>query len=124
MLALPVGLTATVPINPPLILSSLISMLPPIVDDDVFASKDPAPLLTCGSATSSTIHFSIAGNNSEISIDSGKTWLTPNGSGIHTVTSLNPNQQIVASFHQAPWFYFQLLWSFLPLQLTLIPIAY
>ncbi len=59
-------------------------------------AQDAAPVLTCGAASSSTVSFLIAGSNPQISLDTGKTWITPNGGNSHLVSGLNPNQQILA----------------------------
>lgn len=68
----------------------------PAVKTVITQSQDPAPLLTCGTATSSSVTFLISGSNQQISLDTGKTWLTPNGGSGHVLSGLNPNQPVFA----------------------------
>ncbi|MBC7383506.1 MAG: T9SS type A sorting domain-containing protein [Bacteroidia bacterium] len=60
------------------------------------SNQDPAPTINCGIASSSMVSFIIAGTNPQISLDSGKTWLSTNAGSRHTLNGLNPNQQIYA----------------------------
>ncbi len=56
--------------------------------------KPAAPAINCGPFTSSSVSFNIAGMNTQISIDSGKTWLTPNQGNVHFISGLNPNSSV------------------------------
>lgn len=56
--------------------------------------KPAAPVLTCGPFTSSSVSFNVLGANTEISADSGKTWLNPNQGNAHFVSGLNPNTSV------------------------------
>ncbi len=73
----------------------------PAVKTVITQSQDPAPLLTCGTATSSSVSFLISGSNQQISLDTGKTWITPNGGTSHLITGLSPNQPIFAQARMA-----------------------
>ncbi|MDP1726006.1 MAG: choice-of-anchor V domain-containing protein [Bacteroidota bacterium] len=68
----------------------------PAVKTVITQSQDPAPMLTCDTATSSSVSFLISGSNPQISLDTGKTWHTPNGGASHLLSGLNPNQPIFA----------------------------
>ena len=59
-------------------------------------AKNVAPTLTCGTATSNSVSFNIAGNLVQLSIDSGKTWFSPNGTITHVLTGLSANQSVYA----------------------------
>jgi PKD repeat protein len=58
------------------------------------SSKPSAPAINCGPFTSSSISFNIAGLNTQISIDTGKTWFAPNQGNVHFISGLNPNTAI------------------------------
>ncbi len=62
------------------------------------ASPAPAPTLSCGAKTTSSVEFTwlpVAGAiGYEVSIDTGKTWITPSASLSHTVTGLQPNTNV------------------------------
>lgn len=68
----------------------------PAVKMVITQNQDPAPLLTCGTATSSSVSFLISGPNQQISLDTGKTWLSPNAGSTHILNGLNPNQPVFA----------------------------
>ncbi|MES2780613.1 MAG: choice-of-anchor V domain-containing protein [Bacteroidota bacterium] len=58
----------------------------------------PAPNLTCGTKTTSSVSFDWAAvtgaSGYEVSIDTGKTWITPSGSLTHTINGLAPNSNV------------------------------
>jgi PKD repeat protein len=56
--------------------------------------KPAAPAINCGPFTSSSVSFNIVGLNTQISIDSGKTWLTPNQGNVHFISGLSPNTSV------------------------------
>ncbi|MDP3929729.1 MAG: choice-of-anchor V domain-containing protein [Bacteroidota bacterium] len=56
--------------------------------------KPAAPVLSCGPFTSNSISFNVLGANTEISADSGKTWLNPNQGNVHFISGLNPNTSV------------------------------
>lgn len=57
--------------------------------------KLAAPVLSCGAKTSSSVEFTwgaVAGSSGyEVSTDTGKTWIAPNGTLAHTIGGLLPN---------------------------------
>ncbi|OYU95121.1 MAG: hypothetical protein CFE21_12505 [Bacteroidetes bacterium B1(2017)] len=59
-------------------------------------AQDPAPSLSCGTTTPSSITFNVGGTNTQISLDSGQNWITPNAGSSHVLTGLAPNQSKVA----------------------------
>jgi PKD repeat protein len=58
------------------------------------ATKAAAPVIACGPATPNSITYTISGANPQISLDSGKTWASPNQGSNHFISGLNPNQQV------------------------------
>jgi len=58
------------------------------------ATKAAAPVIACGPATPNSITYTISGANPQISLDSGKTWASPNQGSNHFLSGLNPNQQV------------------------------
>ncbi|MBU3662279.1 MAG: T9SS type A sorting domain-containing protein [Bacteroidetes bacterium] len=58
------------------------------------ATKAAAPVIACGPATPNSITYTIPGANPQISLDSGKTWASPNQGSNHFLSGLNPNQQV------------------------------
>ncbi len=60
------------------------------------STKPSAPSISCGPVNSNFVSFTITGNNPQISLDSGKTYITPNQGNTHLITGLSPNTQILA----------------------------
>ncbi len=57
-------------------------------------TKQPAPIISCGPSTGSSVSFNIGGNAPQISLDSGKTWAAANQGSVHFISGLNPNTQV------------------------------
>lgn len=62
----------------------------------IVSSQLAAPTLTCGTSTSNSITFNIVGGQTQISLDSGNNWVSPNGTNSHQISGLNPNQSLFA----------------------------
>jgi hypothetical protein len=60
--------------------------------------KLPAPVLSCGAKTSSSVEFTwaaVAGSSGyEVSVDTGKTWFAPSAAMAHTINGLSPNSTV------------------------------
>jgi PKD repeat protein len=68
----------------------------PIVKTVAISTKPAAPAINCGPIFSNSVAFTITGSNPEISLDSGKTFMTPNQGSTHVINGLSPNTQILA----------------------------
>ncbi|MCF8255457.1 MAG: T9SS type A sorting domain-containing protein [Bacteroidia bacterium] len=60
------------------------------------STKPGAPIISCGPVNPNFVSFTISGTNPEISLDSGKTYITPNQGSSHLITGLSPNTEILA----------------------------
>lgn len=58
----------------------------------------PAPSVSCGTNTANSVQFNWGAINGatsyQVSLDSGKTWINPNGTLSHTVSGLNPGTTV------------------------------
>jgi PKD repeat protein len=68
----------------------------PIVRTVTISSKPSAPVIACGPIFPNSVAFTITGTNPQISLDSGKTFITPNQGNTHVINGLNPNTQVLA----------------------------
>jgi PKD repeat protein len=68
----------------------------PIVKTVTISTKPSAPVIACGPVFPNSVAFTITGNNPQISLDSGKTFITPNQGNTHVINGLNPNTQVLA----------------------------
>ncbi len=68
----------------------------PIVKTVTISTKPSAPSIACGPVFPNSVAFTISGSNPQISLDSGKTFSTPNQGSTHVINGLSPNTQVLA----------------------------
>lgn len=68
----------------------------PVVKTVSISSKPSGPTITCGPVSPNFVSFTMGGTNPQISLDSGKTYISPNQGNTHLITGLSPNTVIMA----------------------------
>lgn len=59
------------------------------------SNKPIAPSINCGLFTSNSVSFNLPSAGTQISLDSGKTWVNPNQGNVHFISGLNPNTSVM-----------------------------
>ncbi len=68
----------------------------PVVKQVTISTKPSGPAITCGPVSPNFVSFTMGGTNPQISLDSGKTYISPNQGNTHAITGLSPNTVIMA----------------------------